>query len=41
MRATVIYDSQYGNTTRIAEAIGRGLVDGAQDSAEVQVVHVA
>ncbi len=40
MKAMVIYDSQYGNTARIAEAVGRGLADGAPAHAEVQVVHV-
>jgi hypothetical protein len=37
MRAVVIYESMYGNTHTIAEAIGRGLAMGN----EVTVVPVA
>jgi flavodoxin len=36
MKASVIYDSQYGNTEKIARAVGEGL--GTQ--AEVEVIHV-
>lgn len=36
MRAVVIYESMYGNTHQVAEAIGRGLAS----SGEVHVVHV-
>lgn len=37
MRAVVVYESMYGNTHRVAEAIGRGLASHA----EVAVVSVA
>ena len=41
MKAMVIYDSQYGNTAQIADAIGRGITTAAQDPAEVEVVQIA
>ena len=37
MRAVVIYESMYGNTHQVAEAIGRGLAS----TGEVHVVHVS
>ena len=37
MRAVVVYESMYGNTHRIADAIGRGMAQGA----DVSVVPVA
>lgn len=41
MKALLIYDSQYGNTAQIAEAIGRGIAEAAQNPAEVAVVEIA
>ncbi len=41
MKAMVIYDSQYGNTARIAEAIGRGIASAVQEPATVEVVQIA
>lgn len=41
MKALVIYDSQYGNTARIAEAIGRGIAAAVQDPATIEVVRIA
>lgn len=40
MKAMVIYDSQFGNTAQIAQAVGRGLVDalGSQDDVAVRQV---
>lgn len=38
MRAVVVYESMFGNTRRIAEAIGQGIQDAA--GGEVVVVHV-
>ena len=35
MRAFVVYESMYGNTAKIAEAIGRGLVDAGMDATVV------
>ena len=35
MRAFVVYESMYGNTAKIAEAIGRGLVDAGMEAAVV------
>lgn len=37
MKALVVYDSEYGNTRVIAEAVGEGL----EGRAEVEVVHVS
>lgn len=38
MRVLVIYDSLYGNTQKIAQAIGEGLAGVAEASASVEVV---
>lgn len=38
MRAVVVYESMFGSTRRIAEAIGRGIQD--EGGGEVVVVHV-
>jgi hypothetical protein len=40
MRALVIYESMFGNTHVVADAIGRGLRAGSQGPAEVEVVAV-
>lgn len=40
MKAIVIYDSVYGNTARIAEAIGRGLGQVLGASEEVRVMRM-
>lgn len=40
MRALVIYETLFGNTRRVAEAIADGLRDGARDGATVDVVEV-
>lgn len=37
MRAAVIYDSQYGNTAQIAQAIADGLKSAATDAMEVDL----
>lgn len=40
MKALVIYDSLYGNTERIARAIGDGLAEGLAASGSVRIVPV-
>ena len=40
MKALVIYDSRYGNTEKIALAIGDGLAEAPGASGSVQVLHV-
>lgn len=37
MKALVIYDSQYGNTAQIAQAIAEGLIDASSNLAEVDL----
>lgn len=41
MKAMVIYDSQFGNTAQIAQAIGRGLSDALASAPDVQVSRIA
>ncbi len=40
MKWLIIYDSAYGNTAQIAQAIGDGLRDAASAPDDVKVVHV-
>ncbi|MFN2165872.1 MAG: flavodoxin family protein [Anaerolineae bacterium] len=40
MKAIVIYDSLYGNTEKVARAIGAGLSDATGTAGSVQVVNV-
>lgn len=37
MKALVIYDSQYGNTAQIAQAISDGLENGSSGAIEVDL----
>ncbi|HSN77897.1 MAG TPA: flavodoxin domain-containing protein [Anaerolineae bacterium] len=40
MKAMVIYDSQFGNTAQIAQAVGRGLSEALGSRDEVSVRHI-